>query len=61
MKNIGLIIITAILCYIIGLGIAEFSPTETSENAPIICLKGGLIFMIMKIYVFPYFKLNLKQ
>ena len=58
MKNIGFIIFAAIISYIVGLGIAEFSPTGTSENAPMTCLKGGLIFMILKIYALPYFKLK---
>ncbi|MBQ0147710.1 MAG: hypothetical protein KBS93_04540 [Flavobacteriaceae bacterium] len=61
MKNIGLILLTAILGYFLGLGIAEFSPTGTSENAPLICMRGGIIFMIGKIYIFPYFKAKIKK
>jgi len=59
MKNIGLILITAILCYAIGLGLAEFSPTGTSQNAPLRCMSAGIIFMIAKLYIYPYLKFNL--
>ena len=56
MNNLGLILFSSILSYVFGFGIAQFSLTETSQNAPITCVKGAIIFMLFKIYFYPYFK-----
>ena len=61
MKNIGLIFTAAIFSYLGGILIAYLSPTGTSQNAPIICMRAGIIFIIGKIYIYPYIKTKFTQ
>lgn len=50
------------LCgYLVGLLISYISPTGSSQDAPITCIAGSIIFLFFKDYLIPFYRSNVQN